>query len=91
LCGICEKLCPIGALEIFEEIVYVCDLCGGKPKCVEACTEGAISYEHMYRDKPPALSAVAKKTKGRNPSQKRRVYLESQGAKILKKWRERDA
>ena len=45
LCGKCEKSCPIGAIEIFNDIVYVCDLCGGSPRCVDACTENAISYD----------------------------------------------
>ena len=37
-CGTCELLCPIGAIELYEEIPLVCDLCGGAPRCVKACT-----------------------------------------------------
>ena len=44
-CGICETLCPIGAIEIFEDIPHVCNLCGGKPHCVTACTMDAITYD----------------------------------------------
>ena len=43
-CGTCEIMCPIGAIELFEEIPRVCDLCGGDPRCVKACTLGAIHY-----------------------------------------------
>jgi Fe-S-cluster-containing hydrogenase component 2 len=36
-CGTCEIMCPIGAIELFEEFVYVCDLCGGfEPEVTEA-------------------------------------------------------
>ena len=44
-CGTCELMCPIGAIELYEEIPLVCDLCGGDPRCVKACTLDAILYE----------------------------------------------
>ena len=44
-CGTCEIMCPIGALQLYEEIPHVCDLCGGDPRCVKACTLDAIHYE----------------------------------------------
>ena len=44
-CGTCEILCPIGAIELFEEIPLVCDLCGGDPRCVQACTLDALHFE----------------------------------------------
>ncbi len=43
-CGACSRSCPIGAIESFDGIAYVCDLCGGQPRCVEACTQGAITF-----------------------------------------------
>ena len=49
-CGDCEELCPIGALEIHEEIPLVCDLCEGEPRCVEACTMGALSFEPTLQE-----------------------------------------
>ena len=91
LCEVCVKLCPIGAVEIFEDIVYVCDLCGGKPKCFEACTEGAISFVTEERINPESLSSFAEETKGMNPSQKRHAYLNRQGVQLRKKWRARFA
>lgn len=86
LCGLCEKLCPIGAIEIFQGIVYVCDLCGGDPECVKACTEGAITFRPGLK-KHPSLLSISKQTKGKNPSQKRRAYLGRKAKTLRKKWR----
>ena len=85
LCGVCEKRCPIGAIEIFNEITYVCDLCGGDPKCVNACTEGAIVFEK--NEKHPSLAAFKKKSIKMDPNQKRFFYLSEQGYLVRKKWR----
>ena len=85
LCEACEKACPIGAIEIFGEIVYVCDLCGGKPKCVESCTEGAISFVREDVERP-SLATIKKKTKKMSPGQKRQFYLSEQGDELRKKW-----
>ena len=90
LCGVCEKACPIGAIEIFNEIVYVCDLCGGRPRCVEVCTEGAITYE-PNKGKFPSLEAFKKGTGQMNPSQKRNSYLRKMGSSIRKSWRRQNA
>jgi Fe-S-cluster-containing hydrogenase component 2 len=90
LCGTCEKACPIGAIEIFKDFVYVCDLCGGKPKCVEACTEGAINFTPRKKDKI-SLAEQRKGTARMGPSQKRYTYAEKLGAEIRKKWRRKNA
>jgi carbon-monoxide dehydrogenase iron sulfur subunit len=34
--------CPFRALNVFADIAYHCDLCGGKPQCVKVCTPKAI-------------------------------------------------
>jgi carbon-monoxide dehydrogenase iron sulfur subunit len=73
-CGVCEKACPVGAIEIFNKCVYVCDLCGGEPKCIEACTEGAIIFE-PEKTEQVSLADVKKETTKMNPSQKRRFYV----------------
>lgn len=90
LCGACEKACPIGAVEIFNDIVYVCDLCGGRPKCVDTCTEGAISFKPDKRE-GPSLAAFRKETKKMNPSQKRHYYLKKLGSEVRKIWRRQNA
>ncbi|MFC1553312.1 4Fe-4S binding protein [candidate division KSB1 bacterium] len=89
LCGACEKNCPIGAFELFEDFAYVCDLCGGRPKCVEACTEGAIIYEES--DTRISLEDIKKITKKMNPSEKRDYYIKKLGADLRKKWRAANA
>jgi len=73
-CGTCEILCPIGAIELFEEIPLVCDLCGGEPRCVKACTLDAIHYD------PEVTGAISlkdfkKSSRGLNPEEKRLRYV----------------
>jgi carbon-monoxide dehydrogenase iron sulfur subunit len=50
-CGTCEERCPIGAIEIHEEIPYVCDLCQGDPRCVRACTMEALTFAAGERER----------------------------------------
>jgi carbon-monoxide dehydrogenase iron sulfur subunit len=85
LCGKCERNCPIGAIQIFEKIVHVCDLCGGSPKCVEACTEGVIYYIHD--SKGPSLADFKNLVKNLNPSENRMRYIETLGKDVRSKWR----
>lgn len=86
LCGACEKACPIGAIELYKDFVYVCDLCGGRPKCVEACTEEAITFEDE-EEKHPFLAAIKKKTARMNPSQKQVFFIQKLGSDLRKRWR----
>jgi Fe-S-cluster-containing dehydrogenase component len=81
---VCEKACPIGALEIFNKLVYVCDLCGGKPKCVDACTEGAIVYEPDSIESI-SLEGIKKDTAKMNPSQKRHFTIQKMGSSAKKR------
>lgn len=85
-CEVCVTKCPIGAIELFDDIVYVCDLCGGRPRCVEACTEGAILFKPDSSN-GRSLAEIKGRTKGMNPSEKRREYIESLGEEIREKWR----
>jgi len=89
LCGACERNCPIGAIELFNGIVYVCDLCGGEPKCVEACTEKAITFEP--NSKRPSLARFKQQTVKKTPSEKRFFLIQTLGAKLRKQWGKKDA
>jgi ferredoxin len=63
----------------------VCDLCGGRPQCVEACTEGALIYDPD--GERPSLAAFTK-TKKMNASEKRWNYIKIMGWPTREKWRE---
>ncbi len=90
LCGKCEKRCPIGAIELFNDIVYVCDLCGGTPKCVEVCTEKALNYLPKKIEKI-SLVEIKKDIKKLNPSEKRVHYTKKTGRKLRATWRNQNA
>jgi Fe-S-cluster-containing hydrogenase component 2 len=89
LCGVCEKACPIGAIEIFSDFVYICDLCGGDPKCIPACTEGALRY--VPEAQGGSLAEVRKETQGQTPVQKRESWLRKSGRKLRENWENPDA
>lgn len=84
-CGKCERNCPIGAIELFNNSVYVCDLCGGSPKCVEVCTEGALTY--FPESERPSLAEFVNDGSKLNPSEKRMRYIETLGREVRKVWR----
>ncbi len=84
-CGTCEILCPIGAIELFEEIPLVCDLCGGDPRCVKACTLDAIHYT------PEVTGAISlkdfkKSSRGLNPEEKRLRYVIALSQELRDRW-----
>jgi Fe-S-cluster-containing hydrogenase component 2 len=85
-CGKCARRCPIGAIEVFGEIAYVCDLCGGSPSCVEACDLGALRQVPAERERT-SLESWRHRTKGLNPSERRRSYVERQTADLRRRWR----
>jgi len=85
LCGVCEMSCPIGAIEIHNDIVYVCDLCGGDPKCIPACTEDAITWTRGV-DAPVSLARVKDDAKGLNPSERRFEHAMRQATDLRKEW-----
>ena len=84
-CGTCQKFCPIGAIELFNDIPHVCDLCGGDPHCVKACTMGAISFdpdtvEHV------SLKVFKKGSLKLSPEQKRIHFALSIFKPLREKW-----
>ena len=87
LCGKCERNCPIGAIALFDGYVYVCDLCGGSPKCVDACTEGAVIFL-PDESGTVSLETFKKETKKQNTSERRIHYITQSGNQLRKKWRD---
>lgn len=85
LCGACEQLCPIGAIEIYNEIPHVCDLCGGNPRCVEACKMDAITYDPQIKQ-TLSLEGFKKKTKKMTPAEKRYEYAMQSSQTLRDDW-----
>lgn len=44
-CGACERVCPYGAIRLWDGKAWKCDLCGGDPACVKECVTEAIVFE----------------------------------------------
>lgn len=44
-CGICAEKCPKKVVRIRDEKAYICDTCGGDPKCVKTCPQHALTFE----------------------------------------------
>jgi len=78
-------MCPIGAIELYEEIPLVCDLCGVDPRCVKACTLDAIHYE---RDVTGAISLkeFKKASRGLSPEEKRLRYAMTLSRELRDSW-----
>ena len=53
-CGICIKACPGNVPHIHPKNKYIviCDLCGGDPQCVKACTEAGYDALRLIKEKP---------------------------------------
>ena len=84
-CGTCEIMCPIGAIELFEEIPHVCDLCGGDPRCVQACTLDAVHYAPEVSE-TVGLKSFKKGSRGLGPEEKRLRYALSSSAQLRQDW-----
>jgi Fe-S-cluster-containing hydrogenase component 2 len=85
-CGTCETLCPIGAIELYDDIPYVCDLCGGDPRCVKECNVGAIEFVPDQKDSV-SLERFKKQTKGWSPEEKRLHFALDQTMELRKQWK----
>jgi Fe-S-cluster-containing hydrogenase component 2 len=84
-CGTCEILCPIGAIELFEEIPLVCDLCGGDPRCVQACTLDALRYDPEVTG-VISLKEFKKPSRGLHPEAKRLRYVIALSQGLRARW-----
>jgi len=85
LCGVCETLCPIGAIEIYDEIPHVCDLCGGTPRCVEECVMGAIRFLPELSG-TVSLKKFQKENRKQDPEEKRTRFAIASTEKLRRKW-----
>lgn len=84
-CGACEKLCPVGAVELFEEIPYVCDLCGGEPRCIGECPMDAIRFEPDATE-AVSLASFKKNAKGLSPEEKRLRFAMASSWELRDRW-----
>jgi Fe-S-cluster-containing hydrogenase component 2 len=84
-CGTCAVMCPIGAIELYDEIPHVCDLCGGQPRCVEACTLDAICYEPDASE-DVTLKKFKKGSRGLGPEEKRLRYVLCSADQLRQNW-----
>jgi Fe-S-cluster-containing hydrogenase component 2 len=81
-CGTCEELCPIGAIEMHEDFPYVCDLCRGDPRCVKACTMGALTFSPGKKDEV----SLKAHDKDLSPEEKRVRFAVSSMEPFREKW-----
>ncbi len=44
LCELCVGACPYDAIFVQGNELVICDLCGGKPVCVQYCSYGTLEY-----------------------------------------------
>jgi len=63
-CRLCQRACPWDMMTFDEERQKAskCFLCDGKPRCVEACPSGALTYvpwRDITREGRPALATLA--------------------------------
>jgi len=60
-CRMCSAACPFGAIGFDEERqkVFKCDLCDGKPLCVDYCFPQALGFLEDYRMPNPRLRKSA--------------------------------
>ena len=84
-CGTCQALCPIGAIELVGDTPYVCDLCGGAPRCVRECTLGAITY-HPDRIEQVSLESFKKGSRGLSPEAKRGLFARETSRRMREEW-----
>jgi Fe-S-cluster-containing hydrogenase component 2 len=84
-CGTCETLCPIGAIELYEDLPGVCDLCGGNPHCVQACTLDAIHFEPEVSEAVD-LEEYASDSRKLQPHEKRLRYARKNANSLRDRW-----
>jgi hypothetical protein len=66
-------------------MIYACDLCGGAPRCVAACTEGALAWEPTVRE-TVSLAGLKDGTAALTPDEKRARYAEHLAERVRAGW-----
>ncbi len=58
-CGMCVTVCPFGNMQLdaVRRVATKCDLCGGRPRCVQVCMARALHFG--------SLAEVAASRRGR--------------------------
>ena len=61
-CGNCETNCRLHAIRLHpdKKVPLICDLCNGKPICVEKCPTEALTYVDAAPQNPMPSSEVLK-------------------------------
>jgi Fe-S-cluster-containing hydrogenase component 2 len=62
-CAWCVEACDFGSIQLHPETkaAFVCDLCDGKPQCVEWCPEEALDFiTDQIRAQKARISAIKK-------------------------------
>ena len=78
-CGSCVYACPFGVIppDLSRHQVAKCDLCeervlaGGVPRCVSACTSGALRFESAESMEKNKVLLLSGRTTGANPYRRR--------------------
>ena len=84
-CGLCECFCPIGAIELYQGIPYVCDICGGDPRCIKECNLGALVFE-PEKQEAVSLKRWVERNKGLSSDEKRLNFISVQANHQRKQW-----
>lgn len=50
MCGLCVPECPFSSVFEKNGKILVCNVCEGKPKCVELCHKQAIRFDSMKKN-----------------------------------------
>jgi len=66
-CTKCSEMCIIGAIRLHPErrTPLICNLCGGKPLCVQKCPTRALTYVETGAQQPRLPNQVIKEALGR--------------------------
>lgn len=78
-CGSCVYACPFGVIhpDLNRHQVAKCDMCeervlvGGVPRCVSACTSGALRFESAESMEKNKVLLLSGRTTGANPYRRR--------------------